>query len=183
MGDNKQQGAAMSSNAPVEPKCGSVFIFQVSTAVCTVVGLIGVIVPIAVGGCECAGTCIYDMTIADAASCTSWFKGCESSFDTAKCVAAVNAASGTTAQKKQTACETSECNMGGLPMGAYWFLVFLGVTGIIMAIVSSCGICACCCFAPEEGTLAPTAAAAAAPMAAPVAAPAVVAPPAAPVEK
>jgi hypothetical protein len=109
--------------------------------------------------------------------------GCDKGFDVSKCTAAwstaYQGAAGTTSEKRKTAnrgaCAVDGCKFGGLSTGLFFFLLFGGIIGIIAAIVFACGICACCCFAPDkDAAMAP---AAAAPMAAPaLAAPAVAAP-------
>merc|ERR1719327_1056650 len=60
---------------------------------------------------------------------------------------------------------------GCISGGAWWALVLFGCVFCTLANVFICGVCACCCFAPEAGA-AGAAPAAAAPVAAPVAAPA-----------
>jgi hypothetical protein len=170
----------MADDASVEPACGSKMIWSIACAVSGLLGLIFVIVAVASvstdtttesstiarawqGGCDCAGECITADTCK--AGSTSYMNGCDLS-DQAKCSAAVMAGN---------TCGSGDCNFGGLSTGLFFFLLFAGIIGIILAIVFSCGICACCCFAPDkDAAMAP---AAAAPVAAPaLAAPAVAAP-------
>merc|ERR1719335_217771 len=61
---------------------------------------------------------------------------------------------------------------GCISGGAWWALVIFGSISITLANVFVCGVCACCCFAPEGAAATGPAVA----QAAPVAAPAVAAP-------
>merc|ERR1712159_36485 len=163
MGNTKSTKVTAKGSADVEPKCGDKTTWGIAAAVSGVLGLIFLIVAVAMGGCDCSG-CIYEATDCNYLTATSWFNGCD--FDLSKCSAAVASAG-----SAKGACSSGDCDFGGLPTAAFFALLIFGIIGIICGIVFSCGVCACCCFAPDDAA-AGAAPAAAAPVAAPVAAPA-----------
>jgi hypothetical protein len=77
---------------------------------------------------------------------------------------------------KDKCCAREGGEEGCMTVGTKTLLWIAGSAFISAAWIFLCGVCACCCFAPEDGAAGAAAPAAAAPVAAPVAAPAAAAP-------
>merc|ERR1712070_870948 len=67
-----------------EVKCGSRMVWGVVTALSGIIGLVLVIVPLAMGGCSCAGDCVWDLN----ESCWNFMDGCtKGGYDASACTA------------------------------------------------------------------------------------------------
>merc|ERR1711988_484977 len=139
-------------------KCGSKMCWAIAMVACFVIGLIFIIVPIAVGGCDDGGAC--GLTTAT----TQSFNGCEKGdYDASQCAACYLVTGAT----KAGCCQKSYCkyNDPGLTVGGTFGLLILGIILIIVGCVFICGVVPCCCFAGPD---VPAAGAPAAATAAPV---------------
>merc|ERR1719506_2720946 len=131
-----------------EPKCGSKMLCGGLFAVALLLGIILFIVNIATTTCVCLD--LGPSNHSGGPACTGT--------NTDKC------------------CAVPGGEEGCMTAGTKLLLWIVGSAFISAAWVFLCGVCACCCFAPEAGAEGAAAPAAAAPVAAPVAAPAAAAP-------
>ena len=109
------------------------FYYQAGCCGCICLGLLFTGMACGMGGCTCKTLCEGE--------CTSWMGGCtKGDYDGYACTIHIMSNSN---------CDTAACKTGGLPIGAFFALLFLGIVFLIISCCLACGICGCGCFAGD----------------------------------